>query len=616
MEFKPGNLVELEVIGIKESNEKKFIYLSDGEKDTYRVVPYDYQLEWEGANLPDKLTCYVKSINIWGLPYLIQSRKHTLQDCYTDKNSEYAFKVVAVKKDKNTDARFYDLKDAFGLHHRYYPEEYEIHKDIGDIFSLLFNGIEDKGKNNAFLNLSSLKIPPLELQQEVSTCFSYDFESIPEPKIDPRRESSFGYEDENREFKSSIVFPAGDVSPDIDKQLLIISKTIAGFQNHKGGTLLLGVNDSGEAMGIHHDFPHLNSSENDAFEYSRSKDGYELKIRNAVKYFLGNTSNSNISFEFDEIDGKEYCLIKINEVLKPVFLHNIKLYQRAGNMTQLLKGDEITYFIEERFLKRNYNLPQQHPVENNELEEVQEDEEELVEQSLETDRDSVVEEAPAVYKNSGKNLDLELPDLSRKKVNDKVWYHMTFYKNGGWSYQKNKVKTGDVELEIAIPDSLKKERLLMVYDNGCVNVVCPYDIIKPRGTKGRRFRTRERIYSNGWNTNAKLMNVFCVNRDDLIVFDSIDTYGVKWVKAHKVSAISVHSSLQLEGNVLINPRLNASIERAVSLPLDYYHIISSLVLKDHQTSGYLGIKRTDRNYQKTFIALEKLIENYKKYWEN
>ena len=154
---------------------------------------------------------------------------------------------------------------------------------------------------------------------------------------DVRIESPFGYENALKEFKSSIVFPAGNITDDIDQQLLIIAKTIAGFQNSKGGTLYLGVNDSGEVVGIQHDYKYLNSSNNDAYEYQPNKDGYENKIRTAVKYFLGNTANSNISFQFEVLEGKEYCIIEIKEVQKPVFLHNIKLYQRAGNMTQLLK---------------------------------------------------------------------------------------------------------------------------------------------------------------------------------------------------------------------------------------------------------------------------------------
>ncbi len=624
-----GQIYPFEVVTIREENERKYIYLSNGAKDTFRVTPYDYQLEWEGANLPDKLECYVKSINIWGLPQLIQSRKNVLADCYTEENTEYAFKVVGVKEDANNGATYYDIKDAFGLHHRYYPQEDEPIQGIGDIFSLLFEGIEVKERNNAYLKLKSV------VPKKAST--SYTITSEPSTtENDPRTESAFGYENEYREFKSSIVFPAGNITDDIDKQLLIIAKTIAGFQNNEGGELYIGINDSGEVIGIQYDFKYLNKSENDSFIYQSNKDGYENKIRTAVKYFLGNTANSNISFSFDSLNELEYCLIKIKKVQKPIFLHNTKLYQRAGNMTQLLKGDEITYFIEERFISRNKSMVPQYQVEEPELEEVNE---EAVEYSHDNGEDqentsntpSVPgEEKKIAYPEKGldekdegemvsqaTHPEVQIPEINKPDNQDKIWFYLTFYKNGGWSYSKRPVNTIEVEFELPIMDSLKMERLLMVYDNGCVNVVTPYDIIKPRGVKGRKFRIKDKVYLNGWNTKAKLLDVICAKRNDLIVFDSIDTNGTRWIKAHNVSAISVHSSLQLEGNVLVNnKKFQAKLEKVSLLPLETYHLISSLVLKDSQTSGYLGVKTTDKSYQKTFKTLQKLVEGYKKVWEN
>ena len=213
--------------------------------------------------------------------------------------------------------------------------------------------------------------------------------------------------------------------------------------------------------------------------------------------------------------------------------------------------------------------------------------------------------------------DVHIPDFNLPEKEDKLWFHLTFYKDGGWSYQKRAVDNSEVEWEIPIMDSMKKERMLMVYDNGCVNVVTPYDVIKPRGARGRKFRTREKIYRNGWNTNAKLVEVFCAKSNDLVIFDSFDANGTRWVKAHNVSAISVHTSLHLEGNVLVNKkRFGATLQAVSLLPLDCYHLISSLVLKDTQTSGYLGVKSTERNYQKTFKTLKQLIEEYRKIWKN
>jgi hypothetical protein len=76
--------------------------LSDGSKDTYRVTPFDYQLEWERSSLPSWLNCYVIDINIWGLPTLAQVRAEVLRNCYTDLDSAYPFKVLAIREDATT----------------------------------------------------------------------------------------------------------------------------------------------------------------------------------------------------------------------------------------------------------------------------------------------------------------------------------------------------------------------------------------------------------------------------------------------------------------------------------------------------------------------------------
>src|SRR5690554_4194388 len=102
--YTPGQSYTFQVIGIKEENDSKYIYLSDGFKDTYRVKPYDYQLEWEEFNIPNKMNCFVKEVNIWGLPYLVQDRKEVLQFCYADLKTEYTFKVVNIGLDSNTQA--------------------------------------------------------------------------------------------------------------------------------------------------------------------------------------------------------------------------------------------------------------------------------------------------------------------------------------------------------------------------------------------------------------------------------------------------------------------------------------------------------------------------------
>lgn len=584
-QFKVGGTYELSVVGIREENERKFIYLSDGVKETYRVNPYDFQVEWEANLLPKMMRVYVSGLNIMnGLPYLQQVRKDVLEHCYTAIGEEYPFKVLAVEKDDQTKADFYKLRDSFGIEHRYYPKDNEPRREVTDIFSLQVNGTEHKGGNKYFLNLEYIEDKiAVSVQDVVDTPVTV-----------------FGREDDFTEFKSTIVYPPGTTSPDIDEQMQHILKVIAGFQNRDGGKLYLGVNDSGNICGINQDFVHLNSSSTARFNnYQANTDGYENKIRISVKHSLGLLSNSSISFQFDSENGLDYCCITVEKVLKPVFVDGIKLFERAGNMTQLLKGDEISWFVEERMLQRNklqsegLSLVKQHNVQ-------QIDEQEDIPQE---EKSSITPQPVAITLT---------PQPAQATKEDKVWFYISFYKNGEWSYQDKALNSDEVVFELPIMNSLKKERLVMAYSNGCINVVNPYDIICPLNAKGRRrYRTLGQRYLNGWNVQSEIVNMFNVSENDLLVIESEDSEAKNYIKIHNVSAVSVHGNLNAEGNVLVNKRFNAQLTRASILSGDYRNSFSSLILKDYQTSQVIGFDVNDRNIQNNLNALRRVLDEKK-----
>jgi hypothetical protein len=584
MEFIPGSFYELVVVEIREENENKYIYLSDGIRETYRVKPYDFQLEWEADLLPDKMKVFVCDVNLMnGLPYLIQARKEVLEHCYTEWGEEYPFKIMAIETDKNTGAIYYDLKDDFGIRHRYYPQPDEPKREVSDIFSLQVNGIDVKEGNNAFLKLNY--IPDKEEKPITRQALPHTTEK--------EEESKFGREDNFTEFKSTIVFPAGGTEPDIDRQMQQILKIIAGFQNKEGGKLLIGINDSGNVCGINQDYPFLNTSQKDPYNnYQPNTDGFENKIRTAVHHSLGQLSNSKISFEFNSEEGLDYCCITINKVLRPVFLNETKLFQRAGNMTQILTGDEITWFIEDRMIQRN-NLQNQHLNLAK-----QENAQQINEQ----------EEAPATTSQPSFTKPTVHPEPAATQPKDSIWFFMTFYKSGDWSYQTKTVNSEEVIFEIPIMKSLKKERLLMVYANGCINMVCPYDIINPTRTNGKRkYKTKGKRYQNGWNTDSRIINMFTAHRQDLISVQSEDSSGNKYIKIHNVSAVSVHNSLHSAGNIVVNPKFHAIPIAVHHLASVYRNSMSSLIVKDYQTSTILGFNQNDRNIQSNLNALKKIL---------
>lgn len=589
--YTQGKFYTFHVVQIKEENDSKYIYLSDGYRDTYRVEPYDYQLEWEDFNVPEKILCFVKDINIYGLPFLEQNKKGVLEFCYSDLGSEYAFKVINCKVDDKTNAEYYDLNDSFGLYHRYYLKPNEPRHQTGDIFNLVLKGITEKGNNKSFLNFEY----PQDLVQNATLPITTEISE------DPRTESLFGFESSKKEFKSTIVYPAGSIEADIDKQLSYILKTIAGFQNAEGGELYIGVDDSGKIRGINQDFQHLNSSETDRYSYQLNTDGYENKIRTAVRFGIGGSSNSHLDFKFYNESGLDYLIIHIAELQRPAFVQGIKLFQRTGNMTQLLKGDEITYFVEHRLKLRN------EPIENIEISANDSVDLEIEEKAINNEKPAeIISQIPTFH----------LPDIKDILDRDKIWKYITLYKAGEWSFQKKPVDASDVMKEIPIYNSSKKGRIVMVYDTGCVNTVIPYDLIYNKNNASKTAKKEGKRYSNGFNIGAKLIEFQSVPEDYFLIFQSKDSKtNSLYIKAHKVGDISMHTGLNAEGNVLINNRLNGELLEVNILPDFVGHMITGLTFSKNQTSSTLGIKEGDQDYRGAIQTMKELIAKYSNHWK-
>jgi hypothetical protein len=588
-DFKPGKFYDFVVTEIKEENDKKYIYLSDGFRDTFRVHAYDFQTEWEPYNLKKVINCLVKDVNIWGLPLLVQNKKDILQQCYTDIDQLYTFKVIEVKNDPKTNAIFYELRDSFGLNHRFYPHDKENLPTIAEQIDLIYKGIIDKGGNNVILNLSlpteEIKAlnEPVEDVKILTTVCEHSLDAV-----------SIGSESYFKEFKSSIVFPAGTTNYDIDRQMSYILKTIAGFQNAKGGELYIGVNDHGVVTGINDDYKYLNTSKEDTNIYKEDNDGYENKIRSIVKKEMGSNSNSGLDFKFMNEDSLTYLKIIIQEMDKPIFVNGIKLFERAGNMTQLLKGDEITYFIEKRLSKRkNRNIDK--------IEVIKEDSFNI---------DQLPRESRAYNQNSivKPNIKLNIDSIVNVK---EVIYYLTFYKDNMWSFQKKSLNNTDVLYEIPIYKDFRKGRIVMVYENGKVNTVIFNDLIKNKNNQSKSKKTEGKKYSNSTNTNSKLMFLQCLPDDYLLVFRS-KLSNVEYIKAHKISDISDHVNLNAEGNTLAN---GAQIVDIMVVPEVMGHFISEIRFKSHQTSSTLGIKVEDRKIKNIFPILEEINEIFQSFWK-
>jgi hypothetical protein len=124
----------------------------------------------------------------------------------------------------------------------------------------------------------------------------------------------------------------------------VVLKSLAGFLNsNQGGTLLIGVADDGQVIGLKNDFQTLKK---------QNQDGFEQAIMTAIAANLGADLCSYISILFHVIDTNALCRLIVSPSDRPVFLNQgntLKLYVRTGGGTRDLNIQEALEFAPTRW---------------------------------------------------------------------------------------------------------------------------------------------------------------------------------------------------------------------------------------------------------------------------
>lgn len=157
-----------------------------------------------------------------------------------------------------------------------------------------------------------------------------------------------GGEGKGLEFKSTLRWNVRESR--VDKKMEeIILKSVSAFGNADGGKLLIGVNDSGDVLGLTSDFGTLNEG---------GKDSFEIHLRNLLNSTFGKEFvATHIDVHFPVIDGKEICEIDIRKSKQPLYCELSdkngvkfkKFYIRSGNSSQELDIQETASYIKFRF---------------------------------------------------------------------------------------------------------------------------------------------------------------------------------------------------------------------------------------------------------------------------
>jgi hypothetical protein len=147
-------------------------------------------------------------------------------------------------------------------------------------------------------------------------------------------------ESDTLEFKSTarVNLHTGQADPKMEH---VIVKTVCGLLNHEGGTLLIGVADDGQVLGLDQDLKTLGAKGN--------ADGYELYLRQFLDSNLSAVTAQTVRIRFHTIDENQLCAVTVAASGKPVFAKPAKgsgtdgseFWVRIGNATKQLHGDDM-----------------------------------------------------------------------------------------------------------------------------------------------------------------------------------------------------------------------------------------------------------------------------------
>ncbi len=149
-------------------------------------------------------------------------------------------------------------------------------------------------------------------------------------------------ENDRIEFKSSLRWDVKEQR--VNKQLeKVVVKTLAGFLNAEGGTLLIGVDDAGAAIGLAGDYEALRKHD---------RDGFEQQLQQVVARGLGESVSPYLTVTFNEIDGQDVCHVSVDPSDHPVYVDEQQqaiFFLRAGNGTRPLPVDEAVKYVQHRW---------------------------------------------------------------------------------------------------------------------------------------------------------------------------------------------------------------------------------------------------------------------------
>jgi hypothetical protein len=150
-------------------------------------------------------------------------------------------------------------------------------------------------------------------------------------------------EDEKVEYKSSLRWDYKEAKATKVPQKAA-AKTLAAFFNGQGGTLVIGLKDDGEVLGIEPDLSTLHGKPD--------LDGFGLAFTQVVGNYLGMDRAALVELTISEKDDKQLAVISCPPSGAPVFVEDgneVEFWVRAGPSSRKLNVLETNQYIQHRW---------------------------------------------------------------------------------------------------------------------------------------------------------------------------------------------------------------------------------------------------------------------------
>ena len=146
------------------------------------------------------------------------------------------------------------------------------------------------------------------------------------------------------EFKATLRYDI--LTGQVNKKLeYVVAKTISAFMNTEGGTLIIGIDDTGNVKGLERDIETLSK---------QSIDGLELHLKQIISKYLGNNLEQYIKIGFPRVDDKQVCLISVSRSSTPIFVKyegDENFFIRYGNSSIPKTRKEQSEYEKQHFIQ-------------------------------------------------------------------------------------------------------------------------------------------------------------------------------------------------------------------------------------------------------------------------